>query len=324
MTQHAGSGVDLVLLAAPRGWCAGVERAVEMVDQELDGESSVYMRHPIVHNERAVADLAARGAHVVEDLTDVPSAATVVVSAHGAPPEIRRDALARGLAVVDATCPLVSKVHTEVRRFAARGYTILIVGHHGHVEVVGTMGQAPGSTVLVTSVDDVDAVEVADASRVAWVSQTTLSVTDAQTIASAIRRRFPDVMEPRSDDICYATTNRQEAVVALAERSDLVLVIGSVTSSNSMRMVERAREYGVRAELVEDAAAIAALDLTGVSTVGLSSGASASEVLVTEALAWFESEHGARVEEVRVAQEDVTFLVPAPRAVSRRGPLRTR
>ena len=319
MSSQVGTLVNLVLLAAPRGWCAGVERAVEMVEQELSGKPAVYMRHPIVHNDRVVRELAARGAHVVHDLVDVPEGATVVMSAHGAPPEAFTDASARGVAIVDATCPLVSKVHAEVRRFAARGYTILVVGHRGHVEVLGTMGQAPASTVLVTSVADVDAVQLADVSKVAWVSQTTLSVTDAQHIADAIRRRFPGVQEARSDDICYATTNRQAAVVAIARRSDIVLVIGSASSSNSMRMVERARESGVRAELVEDAEAIARLDLSGISTVGLSSGASASEALVTEALAWFEQVHGARIEEVRVAQEDVTFHTPAARTPASAG-----
>jgi 4-hydroxy-3-methylbut-2-enyl diphosphate reductase len=315
MPKHTASHVDLVLLAAPRGWCAGVARAVEMVDQELAGPGAVYMRHPIVHNHRVVADLAARGAHVVEELADVPPESTVVVSAHGAPPETLRTALDRGLTLVDATCPLVSKVHAEVRRFASRGYTILVIGHVGHVEVIGTMAQAPESTVLVTSVEDVASIMVPDPIRVAWVSQTTLSITEFQSIARAIRERFPAVVEPRHDDICYATTNRQAAVVAIAERSDIVLVIGSVTSSNSLRMVERARECGVRAELVEDAAAIAALDLAGVSTVGLSSGASASEELVAESLAWFAAEHGARVEEVTVVNEDVTFHVPPPQAV---------
>jgi 4-hydroxy-3-methylbut-2-enyl diphosphate reductase len=315
MKNIGDTHVTLVLLAAPRGWCAGVERAVEMVEQELDGKPAVYMRHPVVHNDRVVRDLAARGAHVVEDLGDVPAGATVVMSAHGVPPEAYDQSAKRDLTIVDATCPLVSKVHAEVRRFAAHGYTVLVVGHRGHVEVIGTMGQAPEATVLVTSVADVENVHVIDPAKVAWVSQTTLSVTDAHHIVEAIRARFPDVQEPRHEDICYATTNRQAAVVEIAKRSDIVLVIGSRSSSNSMLMVERARECGVRAELVEDAAAIAELDLSGVSTVGLSSGASASEALVDEALEWFTVVHGSRIEEVRVAEEEITFHVPAARSV---------
>lgn len=310
MATHPGTGVQTVLLAAPRGWCAGVERAVEIVSNELDHGDAVYMRHPIVHNQRVVSDLAARGAHVVEDVDEVPPHATLVVSAHGAPPEVRESAEALGLAFVDATCPLVSKVHGEVRRFAARGYTILVVGHEGHVEIIGTMAQAPESTLLISSVEDVARAVVPDPDRVAWVSQTTLSVTEAQHIAEAIRARFPNVLEPAAEDICYATTNRQNAVVALAERADVVLVIGSATSSNSLRMVERVRECGTRAELVEDADSIARLDLSGVTTVGLSSGASAGEELIQEALDWFRATHGVAVEEVRVAEENVVFRAP--------------
>jgi 4-hydroxy-3-methylbut-2-enyl diphosphate reductase len=305
--------VETVLLAAPRGWCAGVERAVDIVRRELSSADAVYMRHPIVHNRRVVAELGALGAQVVEDLDEVPAEAIVIVSAHGAPPEVRQQAQDLGLTFVDATCPLVSKVHAEVRRFAARGYTVLVVGHEGHVEVLGTMAQAPDATVLITTVDDVDRVVVPDPTRVAWVSQTTLSVTEAQHVAEAIRARFPDVLEPAAEDICYATTNRQEAVMAIARDADLVLVIGSVSSSNSMRMVERVRESGTRAELVEDAAAIAALDLSGVTTVGLSSGASAGEALVAEALDWFRTTYGARVEQIQVAEENVVFHTPALR-----------
>lgn len=309
--MEAGPGmVEVLVVASPRGWCAGVERAVEMVEQEL-AVGPVHLRHAIVHNDSVIADLGSRGARVVEDMADVPTGATVVVSAHGAPPWVRSDADRLGLRLVDATCPLVSKVHAEVRRFAAAGYTILVVGHAGHVEVIGTMGEAPTSTILVSDAETVATVEVPDPHRVAWVCQTTLSVPEAATVAEAIRNRFPDVAEPHTDDICYATTNRQEAVVALARRSDLVLVVGSATSSNSWRMVERARATGCRAELVDDLAAVQAVDLAGAQIVGLSSGASAPEHLVTEIVNWF-VEAGARREDLVLTREEVSFSVPPP------------
>ncbi len=304
---------ELVLLASPRGWCAGVERAIKMVDQEIPGQRPVYMRHAIVHNDGVVRGLADRGVRTVEEIDEIPAGATVVLSAHGSAPHVRPEAEQRGLSVVDATCPLVSKVHAEVRRFAAAGYTVAVVGHAGHVEVVATMGEAPESTVLVETVGDVGRLAPADPLRVAWVCQTTLSVTDAAEVVQALRSRFPDAIGPRTEDICYATTNRQDAVVALARRSDLVLVIGSGTSSNSRRLVERAREQGCRAELVEDHGAVRDDWLQGVRTVGLTSGASAPEHLVTAALAWFREHWGARVEEVEVTTEDVTFAVPPPR-----------
>lgn len=304
---------ELVLLANPRGWCAGVDRAVQMVDRELDGPAPVVLRHAIVHNDAVVARLAARGTQTVEDLDAVPTGATMVISAHGAPPRVRLEAEARGLTVVDATCPLVSKVHAEVRRFAADGYTVLLIAHRGHVEALGTLGQATGSTVLVETVEDVDTLEVTDPEKVAWVCQTTLSVTDAAQVGAAIRRRFPTAVEPRHDDICYATTNRQDAVVALAHRSDLVVVLGSGTSSNSVRLVERAREQGCRAELVDDRTGITDELLEGVRVLGLTSGASAPEELMTQTLDWLRTVRGARVEEISVAVEDIHFSVPPPR-----------
>ena len=304
---------DVVLLASPRGWCAGVARALTMVEQELDGSAPVYLRHAIVHNASVVDGLSRQGVRTVEELQDVPEGATVVFSAHGVAPAVRADAQARGLAVVDATCPLVSKVHAEVRRFATAGYTVLVIGHRDHVEVVGTMGEAPQDTVLVETVADVEALRPPDPGRVAWVCQTTLSVTDAADVVEAVRRRFPAAVGPRTEDICYATTNRQDAVVALAQRSDLVLVLGSPTSSNSWRMVERAREAGCAAELVESHHSIVEEWLTDVRVVGLTSGASAPERLVSEAVAWFGVRWGARVEELAVREEDVHFSVPPPR-----------
>jgi 4-hydroxy-3-methylbut-2-enyl diphosphate reductase len=304
---------DVVLLASPRGWCAGVARALAMVEQELDGPAPVYLRHAIVHNASVVDGLADRGVATVEDLHDVPEGATVVLSAHGVSPTVRAEAEARGLGVVDATCPLVSKVHAEVRRFASAGYTVVVIGHRDHVEVVGTMGEAPQHTVLVETVADVEALSPPDPERVAWVCQTTLSVTDAAEVVEAVRHRFPAAVSPRTEDICYATTNRQDAVVELARRSDLVLVLGSPTSSNSRRMVERARETGCRAELVENHHAIPDGLLVDVRVVGLTSGASAPERLVSEAVEWFGETWGARVEELTVRAEDVHFSVPPPR-----------
>jgi 4-hydroxy-3-methylbut-2-enyl diphosphate reductase len=304
---------DVVLLASPRGWCAGVARALAMVEQELDGPAPVYLRHAIVHNASVVDGLADRGVRTVEDLHDVPEGATVVLSAHGVSPTVRAEAEARGLGVVDATCPLVSKVHAEVRRFASAGYTVVVIGHRDHVEVVGTMGEAPQHTVLVETVADVEALSPPDPERVAWVCQTTLSVTDAAEVVEAVRHRFPAAVGPRTEDICYATTNRQDAVVELARRSDLVLVLGSPTSSNSRRMVERARATGCRAELVENHHAIPDGLLVDVRVVGLTSGASAPERLVSEAVEWFGETWGARVEELTVRAEDVHFSVPPPR-----------
>ncbi len=303
-----------MLLAAPRGFCAGVERAVEIVERALAAFGApVYVRHAIVHNTHVVAELEARGAVFVEDETEVPEGGMLVFSAHGVAPAVRRNAAERGLRTLDATCPLVTKVHLEAVDYAQRGLSILLVGHAGHQEVVGTTGHAPESITLVESVAAVDALELPDPAKVAYLTQTTLSVDEAAEIVAAIRRRYPLARGPKGDDICYATQNRQDATKVLARRSDLVLVVGSAHSSNSKRMVEVALDAGApAAHLVEDAAAIRPQWLEGVGTVGLTSGASAPERLVTEVLAALRSvPGGAVVQTLDVVDEQMTFALPA-------------
>jgi 4-hydroxy-3-methylbut-2-enyl diphosphate reductase len=296
-----------VLLAAPRSFCAGVERAVDMVENALRRHGPpIWVRRQIVHNAHVVARLEAAGAIFVDELDQIPDGATVVFSAHGVAPAVRADAGRRGLHVIDATCPLVAKVHTEARRFAARGDTVLLIGHAGHDEVEGTLGQVPGIR-LVGDVATAGTVPVEDPRRVSYLTQTTLAADETTAIVDALRDRFPGLAGPDTDDICYATTNRQEAVAAIAAACDLVLVVGSANSSNSSRLVEVARRHGTPAHLIEDAAGIRPEWLDGVRTVGLTAGASAPPHLVDEVIAALGPE---AVTEHRVTEENVTFLLP--------------
>jgi 4-hydroxy-3-methylbut-2-enyl diphosphate reductase len=304
--------VKRVLLAKPRGYCAGVDRAVQAVEMALDRFGPpVYVRRQIVHNTYVVGRLEQRGAVFVTEVDEVPRGAVVVFSAHGIAPEVRRDAERRGLRAIDATCPLVTKVHNEARRFAAKDYDILLVGHEGHEEVVGTAGEAPARVRLVDGATRVADVQVNDPDRVVWLSQTTLSVDETAETVRALRERFPALIDPPSDDICYATQNRQAAVKAIAPRADLVVVVGSPNSSNSVRLVEVARDHGAPdAHLVDNAAELDARWLDGVSTVGVTSGASVPEELVTEVLAML-AEHGfGSVEEVEAVPETMAFALP--------------
>jgi len=301
-----------VILAAPRGYCAGVERAVETVEQALAARGApVYVRKQIVHNLHVVRDLERKGAVFVDEETEVPSGALVVLSAHGVAPTVYANAEARGLSVIDATCPLVTKVHLEARRFAREGQTILLIGHEGHEEVVGTSGQAPDRVILVGSPDEARTVEVPDPSNVSYLTQTTLSVDETNQIIGVLRERFPDIQAPPKDDICYATQNRQDAVKALARVADVVLVIGSVNSSNSNRLAEVAREAGTPAYLVDDETEVQHGWLADAEVVGVTSGASAPEWLVDRMLAFLREEGATEVEELRLTDEDVRFSKPA-------------
>ena len=302
-----------VLLAAPRGFCAGVERAVDIVELALaEYGPPIYVRHAIVHNTRVVADLERKGAVFVEDEHEVPAGGRIVFSAHGIAPEVRENAQRLGLQQLDATCPLVTKVHYEARDFAAEGYEIILVGHAGHQEVIGTTGHAPDAIHLVEAPDDVWDLEISDPDKVAYITQTTLSVDEASAAIAAIEARFPNVRGPRGEDICYATTNRQDAVKVLAERADVVLVIGSDTSSNSKRMVEVALGHGAAAAyLVDGPQGIDPAWLEGARTVGLTSGASAPEALVEETIAALEARPGgATVKTLEVVEESMQFALP--------------
>jgi 4-hydroxy-3-methylbut-2-enyl diphosphate reductase len=298
-----------LLLAAPRSFCAGVERAVEIVERALAQRGRpVYVRKQIVHNAHVVADLEARGAVFVDELGDVPPGATVVFSAHGVSPAVRTEAARRDLDVIDATCPLVTKVHTEARRFAARGDTVLLIGHAGHEEVEGTLGEAPEHTILVENATQARSVTVPDPHRVSYLTQTTLAVNETAEILAVLRERFPDLKGPPSDDICYATTNRQHALSTVANEADLVLVIGSPNSSNSVRLVELARRAGTPAYLIDDAGDIRPEWLAGVRTIGLTAGASAPPRLVDEVLAALAP---GTVVERETATESIRFTLPA-------------
>jgi 4-hydroxy-3-methylbut-2-en-1-yl diphosphate reductase len=305
-------GSRKVLLAKPRGYCAGVDRAVETVERVLEVNGPpVYVRKQIVHNLHVVRSLEARGAVFVEETDEVPEGATVVFSAHGVAPVVHEEAARRNLRTIDATCPLVTKVHNEARRFAREDYDILLIGHSGHEEVVGTTGEAPGHIRLVDGPQDVANVEVRNPDRVVWLSQTTLSVDETLETVRELGGRFPGLQSPPSDDICYATQNRQGAVKTIAPRVDLFLVVGSANSSNSVRMVEVALDAGApAARLVDEAAAIDAAWLDGVGTVGLSSGASVPEILVQDVLGWLAQLGYADVEEVTSAEEHLTFALP--------------
>jgi 4-hydroxy-3-methylbut-2-en-1-yl diphosphate reductase len=306
-----GVMVKRLLLASPRGYCAGVERAVDTVEKLLDLHGPpIYVRKQIVHNAHVVRDLEARGAIFVDDERDVPKGETVVLSAHGVAPSVYSNAQARGLNTIDATCPLVTKVHVQARRYAADGYTILLIGHEGHEEVVGTMGEAPDSTILVQSVADAEGLDLPADAKVAYITQTTLSVDETGAIIKAIRRRFPDVYAPKKEDICYATTNRQWAVKDLMQEVDVLLVIGSRNSSNSNRLVEVARAGGVQAHLIDDETDIDEAWLEGVETVGVTSGASAPEKLVERVCDWFRARGVEEISAHRMVDEDVEFRLP--------------
>jgi len=309
--QPAVSG-KRVLLAQPRGYCAGVERAIDSVEKALAIHGApVYVRKQIVHNKHVVADLEAKGAIFVEETAEVPEGSIVVLSAHGVAPSVYVEATQRKLRTIDATCPLVTKVHHEARRFSDEGLEILLIGHANHEEVVGTAGQAPDRVKLVDGPVDAARVEVRDPSRVAWLSQTTLSVDETLETVHALRERFPQLMDPPSDDICYATQNRQAAVKQIAPASDLVIVVGSRNSSNSVRLVEVALESGARASyLVDDSSEIDENWLDGVTTVGLTSGASVPDSLVLGVLSWLADRGFNAVEEIEAVRETLTFALP--------------
>jgi 4-hydroxy-3-methylbut-2-enyl diphosphate reductase len=301
-----------VLLATPRGYCAGVDRAVQTVELALERFGApVYVRKQIVHNTHVVRSLEKRGAIFVEETEEVPEGSVVVFSAHGVAPQVRQDAADRHLRTIDATCPLVTKVHNEARRFAAQDYDILLIGHEGHEEVVGTTGEAPARIQLVDGPEDSGNVSVRDPAKVAWLSQTTLSVDETNETVTALRERFPLLIDPPSDDICYATQNRQAAVKEIAGESDVVLVVGSRNSSNSVRLVEVALDAGAKAAyLVDDASDLDQDWLDGVTTVGVTSGASVPEDLVTGVLDWLAGSGFGDVQEVETVRERTVFALP--------------
>jgi 4-hydroxy-3-methylbut-2-en-1-yl diphosphate reductase len=303
--------VERVLLASPRGYCAGVERAVDTVEKALEHYGApVYVRKQIVHNIHVVRDLEARGAIFVEEETEVPEGATIVYSAHGVAPTVHENSAARHHNVIDATCPLVTKVHVQARRYAEGGFTVILIGHAGHEEVVGTMGEAPESTILVQDVAEAEALDLPLDTEIAYITQTTLSVDETAEIIGVLRRRFPHVHAPRKEDICYATSNRQWAVKEMLAEIDLLLVLGSRNSSNSNRLVDVARAAGVAGHLIDDETEIDERWLDGVRTVGISSGASAPEHLVDRLCDWFRARGVDRIEPFQMTTEDVTFRLP--------------
>ncbi len=303
--------VKKILLASPRGFCAGVVRAVDIVKIALDTFTDpVYVRKEIIHNPHVVKELGEKGAIFVDSVEDVPEGGRVIFSAHGVSPEVRAKAQARSLEVVDATCPLVTKVHMEAVHYAKQDYTIILIGHDGHDEVIGTMGEAPKHIRLVKTMEDIEVLEVEDPEKVAYITQTTLSLQDTREMIAALREKFPSIKGPPSEDICYATENRQVAVKDLAELSDLILVVGAANSSNSVRLVEEAQRAGGQAYLVNDLGAIQDEWLEGVDVVGLTSGASAPERLVQEIVTFFQDQ-GAALEELVVREEDVEFALPS-------------
>jgi 4-hydroxy-3-methylbut-2-enyl diphosphate reductase len=301
-----------VLVAGPRSFCAGVVRAIEIVEQLLERHGPpVYVRHEIVHNVHVVRDLESRGAIFVDSEDDVPAGARIVLSAHGVAPSVYERCAERGLEIVDAVCPLVSKVHAEARRYAARGHRIALVGHAGHVEVEGTMGEAPDSIVLVETPEDVEKLELEEGQHLAYLTQTTLSLDDTAEVVDALRERVPDLVGPPSADICYATQNRQDAVKRVCEEATLVLVVGSVTSSNANRLVEVARSRGAEAHLIDDETDLDPAWLEGHETVGLTAGASSPEVLVERVVARLGELGFDQRDDVEIAREDVFFRLPA-------------
>jgi 4-hydroxy-3-methylbut-2-enyl diphosphate reductase len=307
----AAAGPRRVLLAGPRSFCAGVERAIEIVETALDQHGPpVYVRKQIVHNTHVVAGLEQRGAVFVDELSEVPDGARVVFSAHGVSPAVREEAARRGLDTVDATCPLVAKVHAEARRFAADGYLVALIGHAGHEEVEGTLGEAPESMALLQTADDVAGLRPADPGKVAYLMQTTLAVDEAAGVSAAVRERFPTARAPGSDDICYATTNRQQAIRAVAAESDLVLVAGSANSSNSVRLVETAERAGTPAHLIDGPSDIQLSWLDGVSTIGLTAGASAPPAVVDDIIAALTGLGPVEVTERVITTENIKFSLP--------------
>ena len=301
-----------IVLANPRGFCAGVERAIAIVERALEQFGApIYVRHEVVHNKFVVEGLRARGAIFIEALSDVPAGATLVFSAHGVPKSVRDEAADRGLRIFDATCPLVTKVHVEVSRMRAEQREIIMIGHRGHPEVEGTMGQSPDGMYLVETADDVATLQVKDPTRLAYVTQTTLSVDDAAVIVAALRARFPEIVGPKKDDICYATQNRQDAVRVLAEKCELVLVVGSVTSSNSNRLREVAELLGRQAYLIDRAEDIDPTWLQGAPRIGVTAGASAPEVLVEEVIARLHALGAGSVENLDGVIEDIKFPLPS-------------
>ena len=309
--MYMGSVPKRVLLASPRGWCAGVKRAVETVEKALELYGPpIYVRKEIVHNKHVVEDLAKRGAIFVEEETDIPEGETVVFSAHGVAPSVSENAKNRMLSTIDATCPLVTKVHVEAKKYADDDYTVILIGHEGHEEVVGTMGEAPGHIKLIDTEEEIEGLEVKDPDRVAYVSQTTLSVDETERIIDKLRERFPGIAGPKTDDICYATTNRQVAVKKLAGRCELLLVIGSKNSSNSNRLVEVAREYGARSYLIDNETEVREEWLDGVENVGITSGASAPEEIVQRLVEFFRKRGVQEIAAFEAVEEDVRFMLP--------------
>jgi 4-hydroxy-3-methylbut-2-enyl diphosphate reductase len=303
--------VRKVLLAAPRGYCAGVERAVATVERALELHGTpLYVRKQIVHNLHVVRELEERGVTFVDDENDVPEGQTMVLSAHGVTPSVHENAKARRLWTIDATCPLVTKVHVQARRYAAEGYFVILIGHAEHEEVIGTMGEIPGSGVLVESLEDVNGLSFPEGTKLAYVTQTTLSVDDTAELIAALRQRFPSIRAPQREDICYATSNRQWAVKELLPRVDLLLVIGSKNSSNSNRLVEVARTAGVESHLIDDETEIEERWLEGVFVVGITSGASVPETLVQRMCAWFRERGVSDIEPHRFVEEDIEFRLP--------------
>lgn len=300
-----------ILLANPRGFCAGVDRAIIIVEQALEKFGApIYVRHEVVHNKFVVDELKNKGAIFVETLDEVPAGNTVIFSAHGVSKEVRSEAEGRGLRVFDATCPLVTKVHNEVAKMRANGREIIMIGHKGHPEVEGTMGQSDGGMYLVESPDDVATLKVTDPEKLAYVTQTTLSIDDAATIVEALRARFPSILAPKSDSICYATQNRQDAVKLMAKDCDLVIIVGSPNSSNSNRLREVAQNQGIEAYMVDNASQLDAAWVSGKRRIGISAGASAPEVLVKEVVLKLRSLTNAEVEELRGVVENVVFQLP--------------
>lgn len=298
-------------MAAPRGYCAGVDRAVQTVEHALDIYGPpVYVRKEIVHNKHVVETLRARGAIFVDSAAEVPEGETVVFSAHGVSPKVHEEAAERQLKTIDATCPLVTKVHVEAKKFAADGYKIILIGHAGHEEVEGTMGEAPDAMILVETVDDVATLEVPDPDKLAFISQTTLSVDETREIIAALKAKFPNIVGPRTDDICYATTNRQASVKELAKECDVVLVIGSKNSSNSNRLVDVTRDLGTDAYLIDNASQVDDSWLEGKSVVGITSGASAPDELVQNLVQVFRDRGTTDIGELEVIQENMRFMLP--------------
>lgn len=300
-----------VILANPRGFCAGVDRAIAIVEKAITQFGApIYVRHEVVHNKFVVEDLQKKGAIFIEDLADVPPGSTLIYSAHGVPQSVRRQAEERGLKVYDATCPLVTKVHVEVKKMRETGHEIIMIGHRGHPEVEGTMGQSDGGMYLVETVDDVANIQVADESRLAYVTQTTLSVDDAANIVIALRQRFPHIVGPKKDDICYATQNRQDAVKQLSENTDLMIVVGSRNSSNSNRLREVAENLGVPAYLVDNAEELNPAWFEGRSNIGVTAGASAPEILVIDVIHRIQALGAKSVHEMKGVEESVVFTLP--------------